>query len=60
MPVFVWSDMRGKNIAHLLVWLLFQPRKNTVMAAVSVKREVVIVLGYTMAAATSFASARKE
>ena len=30
------------------------------MAAVSVKWEVVIVLGYAMAAAMSFASARKE
>ena len=37
MPVFVWSDMRGNNIVHLLVWLLFKPGENTVMAAVSVK-----------------------
>ena len=41
IAVSVGSAMRGENIVYLLLWLLHQPGENTVVAAVSARREVV-------------------
>ena len=40
--VSIGSAMKGENIACLLLQLLHQPGENTVMAAVSARREVVL------------------
>ena len=40
--VFIGSVTRGENTACLLLQLLSQPGENTVMAAVSARREVVL------------------
>ena len=54
MSVSIGSAIKGENIVQILLWLLCQPGENTVMLAMSDRREVV------MSTAMAAASARRE
>lgn len=59
LPVCVWSDKRGENIAHPLVRLLCQPGERCYRCCVSQERGCA-VLSYAMVAAMSSASQPEE
>ena len=54
MSVSIGSAIKGENIVQILLWLLCQPGENTVMLAMSDRREVV------MSTAMAAVRARRE